>query len=249
MAVLIPAYNPRPALYGLRGELRRVGKLSAILIVDDGSEGCPAVVRCLGRLPGVTLLRHAVNLGKGAAMKTGLNHFCCTLPQACGVVTADADGQHLAADVIEVARRLQDAPDGLILGTRQFPASAAAQPPGQPHYQIRFLGLGGRKAGGHAKRPARHSRAGPAVAPLEEFRLRVRARHAYSLQAIGRADTDLPHRNRLPRRQPLVAFQPDPRFAQDILRLLCGSWRPRWSRRRWIIWFSFWFTPDRPISS
>ena len=125
VAVLIPAYNPDQRLAAFVRELRRSGQFSAILIVDDGSDAaCRPLFDALAALPGVTLLRHAVNLGKGAAMKTGLNHFCCAMPHACGVVTADADGQHLATDVLEVARRLQEAPAELILGTRQFPASA-----------------------------------------------------------------------------------------------------------------------------
>ncbi len=71
-------------------------------------------------MPRVTVLHHAVNLGKGAALKTGLNHFCFAMPQASGVVTADADGQHLAADVLRIAARLEETGDRLVLGSRQF---------------------------------------------------------------------------------------------------------------------------------
>ena len=121
VAALIPAYNPDLRLVGLVQELRRSGRLAEIIVVDDGSgEQCRPLFARLAALPGVTVLRHAVNLGKGAAPKTGLNHFCSAMPQASGVVTADADGQHLPADVLRVAARLEETGDRLVLGSRQF---------------------------------------------------------------------------------------------------------------------------------
>jgi putative flippase GtrA len=121
VAVLIPAYNPDDRLPAFVAELRRTGQFRQIIVVDDGSrDDCRPLFAALAASAGVTVLHHAVNLGKGAALKTGLNHFCCTMPAACGLVTADADGQHLTADVLEVAQRLLRAPESLILGSRQF---------------------------------------------------------------------------------------------------------------------------------
>ena len=51
----------------------------------------------------VTLLRHAVNLGKGAALKTAINYALCNYPGLLGVITADADGQHHPDDIERVA--------------------------------------------------------------------------------------------------------------------------------------------------
>jgi putative flippase GtrA len=68
----------------------------------------------------VRLLRHAVNLGKGAALKTGFNFALCEFPDCAGVVTADADGQHDPDDVARLARALMDSPQTLILGAREF---------------------------------------------------------------------------------------------------------------------------------
>ena len=125
LAVLIPAYNPDHRLKMLVEELRRSKRFAEIIVVDDGSrDDCRPLLDALAALPKVTVLRHAVNLGKGAALRTGLNHFCCTRPHGGGVVTADADGQHLAADVQRVAQRLEEAPESLILGSRQFAAPA-----------------------------------------------------------------------------------------------------------------------------
>ncbi len=53
-------------------------------------------------LPGVRLIRHAANRGKGAALKTAFAEILRAFPDAAGVVTADADGQHLPEDIRRV---------------------------------------------------------------------------------------------------------------------------------------------------
>jgi len=58
----------------------------------------------------VHLVHHAVNLGKGAALKTGMNYALVHFPNCCGVVTADADGQHHPEDIVRVAQRLRSIP-------------------------------------------------------------------------------------------------------------------------------------------
>jgi putative flippase GtrA len=65
-------------------------------------------------------VKHAVNLGKGAALKTGFNHIFVNDPETAGIVTADADGQHAVPDILRVAERLANEPDRLVLGVRAF---------------------------------------------------------------------------------------------------------------------------------
>ena len=118
--ILIPAFEPEPIL------LEVVAALSAtddthLIIVDDGSG--PAyqdLFRQLEMRPGVDVLRHAINLGKGAALKTGLNHAHWRYPHGPGVVTADADGQHTPADIRKVAAAQAAQPHQLVLGARQL---------------------------------------------------------------------------------------------------------------------------------
>ena len=66
------------------------------------------------------MLRHPINRGKGAALKTGLKYLLAESPDLAGVVTADADGQHDPADVLRVWRRFLGTPDALVLGSRGF---------------------------------------------------------------------------------------------------------------------------------
>jgi len=121
--ILIPAYQPGEALARLVPALLGSGA-EAIILVDDGS-GPQFSARFvhLAELDRVHLVRHAVNLGKGAALKTGLNFALVNFPDCRGVVTADADGQHAPEDILRVADRLREDSPALLLGVREFPKS------------------------------------------------------------------------------------------------------------------------------
>ena len=126
IAVLIPAWQPDDCLVDLVARLAALG-FGAIIVVNDGSD--PSHEPIFADLPGqapengharVHVIRHAVNLGKGRALKTGLNYFLNSFPGLIGIVTADADGQHTAEDVLAVAQKLNDDHLHLVLGSRRF---------------------------------------------------------------------------------------------------------------------------------
>ena len=119
VAVVIPAYQPGAQFPKLVRDLLALG-MTRILVVDDGSGPvyAPLFDEVAG-LGGVRVLRHAVNLSKGIALKTGFNAALCEDPEAL-VVTADADGQHHPGDVLAVARKLVERPGDLVLGVRGF---------------------------------------------------------------------------------------------------------------------------------
>src|SRR5262245_33371912 len=117
---LIPSYQPTNILFGLLEELRRVSS-APIVIVDDGSGAeYAAVFARIRGMEGVTVLSNAVNLGKGAALKHGMNHILVHHPDCTGVVTADADGQHSVKDILRVAAELLKTPETTIFGVRKF---------------------------------------------------------------------------------------------------------------------------------
>lgn len=120
--MLIPAYQPGNALVELVEALVKSTQI-AIVVVDDGSSpGHRRIFETIAALRGVTVLRHAVNMGKGSALKTGINFILCQDADALGVVTADADGQHDARDILKVCARLEEQPDSLVLGVRSLGA-------------------------------------------------------------------------------------------------------------------------------
>ena len=119
-AVLIPTFRPGRALVDLVETIARQ-PYSAIVIVNDGSEPeYDPRFEAVAHLPRVHVLRHSVNLGKGAALKTGIKFILSSLPDCVGVVTADADAQHHPDDIRKVAEALLAQRDHLILGVRRF---------------------------------------------------------------------------------------------------------------------------------
>ena len=118
IVVVIPAYEPEDSLVELIKSLQT--DFAHILVVDDGSKTADAVFEKVAFLDGVKLLRHDVNRGKGAALKTAFAAVTKDFPEAAGVVTADADGQHLPADIVAVAKSTLDHPDRFTLGVRAF---------------------------------------------------------------------------------------------------------------------------------
>lgn len=116
--VLIPAYKPDERLVALTRELRERGL--EVMLVDDGGQEDYAAIFEQCRALGARVAVHAVNLGKGRALKTGINAALLAWPELQGIVTADADGQHTPTDIVRLIDALREHPDALVLGSRQF---------------------------------------------------------------------------------------------------------------------------------
>lgn len=118
MIVVIPAYEPDEKLLHVVAELKRDTDYAIVVVNDGSSEAAEPVFAALPE--GVTLLRHAQNRGKGRALKTAYEYIAAHFPQSEGIVTVDADGQHLPADVVRVSEDWEAHPETLVLGSRRF---------------------------------------------------------------------------------------------------------------------------------
>lgn len=101
ICVLIPAYNEAAHIERVCREVRAL--IPDVVVIDDGSRDRTAE---LATATGVKVLRQPVNLGKGAVLNVGFAYARAHGFDA--VITMDADGQHLAAEVpkfIETYRR------------------------------------------------------------------------------------------------------------------------------------------------
>ncbi len=115
--VLIPAYKPDIRLVELLKALHEDGFRT--VTVDDGSgEEHAEIFKSAG--PYGTILHHEVNMGKGAAIKTGLKWIKENISEPYIVVTADADGQHIPEDIEKVVAIADAHDDCLVLGSRSF---------------------------------------------------------------------------------------------------------------------------------
>ena len=120
IAILIAVHEPTPALTSLLERLVEA-EAPAVILVDDGSSSSRQwILERAAMEPQVHLVRHARKMGRGAAIKTGIRYFLDYLGHYVGLVTADANGQHSAEDIIRVARALHRSPGLAILGARMF---------------------------------------------------------------------------------------------------------------------------------
>jgi glycosyltransferase involved in cell wall biosynthesis len=122
--ILIPAFNEETVIRDVIKEVRDSGYQN-IIIVDDGSaDNTQAVAQ---KEEGVVALRHAINRGKGAAVKTGIE--AAKMLDADIVITIDGDGQHNPADIAKMLELINQGND-VVLGSR------LKNPKGMPVWKI-----------------------------------------------------------------------------------------------------------------
>ncbi len=117
--IVIPAYEPEKKLLEFYAELESKG-FQNIIVINDGSADSYTKLFEEIKARGGVILKHALNQGKGRALKTAFNYILNEFPDACGCITADSDGQHKTEDVEKCARALTENRDCLILGCRDF---------------------------------------------------------------------------------------------------------------------------------
>lgn len=120
IAILIPAYKPTAQLTRLVSEICDKHAGPVIVVDDGGGPSFAEIFRSLEGISQVEVIRNAVNLGKGAALKHGINHILNRYPECAGIVTADADGQHHVDDIVKVCDELVNRPAAFVLGYRVF---------------------------------------------------------------------------------------------------------------------------------
>lgn len=93
VCVVIPVYNEGKVIRSVISEIIKAGFIN-IIVVDDGStdQTSKEALR-----ESVEVIRHKINRGKGAAIKTGTE--AAKLMNASSVVTFDGDGQHDSRDI------------------------------------------------------------------------------------------------------------------------------------------------------
>jgi len=109
--VVIPALNAEQTIAAVVRNCKAVNE--HVLVVDDGSADRTADV---ARDAGADVVSHPINRGKGAALKTG---FAYALDHGFdAVVTLDADGQHLPAEIPKFFAAREESGADLIIGGR-----------------------------------------------------------------------------------------------------------------------------------
>ena len=109
--VIIPAFNEEQVI---RETVQRVVCLGVqVIVVDDFSTD--GTVMVIEDLP-ITILRHSINLGQGAALQTGIDYALHLKGRF--LVTFDADGQHDEHDIPMMVNTLINQNLDFVLGSR-----------------------------------------------------------------------------------------------------------------------------------
>ena len=113
---VIPCFNESATIAALAGAVR---ERLPVVVVDDGSTDDTSVRAASA---GAVVIRHERNLGKGAALRTGLSH---ALGKGFAwAVTMDGDGQHAPDDLPVLLRCAEESGAKLVVGDRMRQAEA-----------------------------------------------------------------------------------------------------------------------------
>lgn len=112
VAILIPAYNAEPMIGEVLDSVLPVGL--PVIAVNDGSTDRTAEVLA-SRTPRF-VETHAVNRGKGSALKTGFARAAAE--GFTHVLTLDADGQHPVESIPDFLRKCAAKPYAILVGNR-----------------------------------------------------------------------------------------------------------------------------------
>lgn len=123
VTIIIPSLNPDEKLMQVVNALVAEG-FKDIVIVNDGSDAAhQEPFAQASKLKECTVLKHAINLGKGRALKTAFTYCLNNRTDCEGVVTVDGDNQHKAKDIAACAVKMRECGNKVILGVRDFSGS------------------------------------------------------------------------------------------------------------------------------
>ena len=115
LSVLMPVFNEEA---GLDTILRRVAAVDIpkeIIVVDDCSHDGTAGILQSSALPGLRVIRHPVNMGKGAAIRTALEAVTGDV-----VIIQDADLEYDPQDYVRLVAPIQEGRAQVVFGVRSL---------------------------------------------------------------------------------------------------------------------------------
>ena len=115
LTIVVPAYNEEDGIGEVLGDLfdvvGNVARPCEIIVVDDGSQDRTAKIA--QDFEDVRVIRHSINKGYGAAVKTGIRHACNEL-----ICITDADGTYPNGRIPDLTETLVRNELDMIVGAR-----------------------------------------------------------------------------------------------------------------------------------
>jgi len=115
--VIIPAHNEEATIQEVIGQVRAVDlgddELEMVVVDDASTDSTPEKLEAFAGQPGITLMRHPVNRGKGAAIRTGLEAVTGDL-----VIIQDADLEYDPGDYPRLIEPIEAGRADVVYGSR-----------------------------------------------------------------------------------------------------------------------------------
>lgn len=125
LSILIPVYNEKYTVEEVVDEVSCValpeGMGREIIVIDDAStDGTSVILDALAAShPGLKIIHHEKNQGKGAAIRTGVRHVTGDV-----VVVQDADLEYSPSDYGRLLKPIMDGHADVVFGSRFLPSDA-----------------------------------------------------------------------------------------------------------------------------
>lgn len=114
LSVVMPVYNEANTVEEMIRRVQAVGLADEIIVVDDGSsDGTAAALNKLNGQKGVQVLTHAKNIGKGAAVRDGIQAAKGDL-----ILIQDADLEYDPRDVKKMLDPIESGLADVVYGSR-----------------------------------------------------------------------------------------------------------------------------------
>lgn len=118
VTLIIPVFNEERTLRRIIQRCSAQKIVTQLIIVNDGSTDRTRKildslkVKSAGK-PKITIIHHQKNMGKGAAIKTGIKNALCKY-----IMVQDADLEYTPEEIINLFDEAQKSKDGIVFGTR-----------------------------------------------------------------------------------------------------------------------------------
>ncbi len=114
LSVIIPVYNERATIREILRQVRMVGLADEIIVVDDGStDGTREILAEEARNGDLRVIFHERNMGKGAAVRTGIAHATGDI-----LLIQDADLEYDPRDYPNLIRPILEGRAAVVYGSR-----------------------------------------------------------------------------------------------------------------------------------
>lgn len=114
LSVVVPVYNEEKTIAEILRRVQKVGLADEIIVVDDGSsDGTAAIIKKLSSDKGIKFIAHPKNLGKGAAVRTGIEAATGEM-----ILVQDADLEYYPEDYPALIKPIENGSADAVYGSR-----------------------------------------------------------------------------------------------------------------------------------